>query len=171
MKTDNGDRLVTVKDIAECIAFDKSPHGVSRTIRQVRHWTQCDLLRPFSEKETGKGVPRLYLEEPTLEFSAFLLEFSRYGATVDILKFVADELYNHWRDEDGFYIHTAFGADINAYMQVAWDTDPATGRFVGAEVNFFDEQDRDLILLSEPSSSILINMAKIIKRIFEPDVA
>lgn len=173
MKTEVGEKILTVKDIAEAIAFDKSHDGICKTIRQVRHWTQSDLIRPLSEKNTGKGIPRFYAEEPTIYLAALLLELTRYGVTVEILKFVADELYAEEFNKDfgpeGWYVQTAL-TDITSFMQVAWRTDSKTGQFVGAKVTFFDalemqENMRELIN-EEASSSVLINMNRVLNRVF-----
>ena len=163
-------RLITVKDIAECIAFDKSEVGIIRTIRQVRHWTQNDLLRPISQKETGKGVPRVYAVEPTIEIAAILLELTRYGVTVDILKPVADGLWD--TDEAILYLGSAL-THINSYLQVAWKADPETGQFSDAEFSMFDDLDFQASntedpspINDSPSSSILINMSEEMGRLF-----
>ena len=167
----SGERLLTVKDIAERIAFDRSEEGVLRTMRQIRHWTQNDLLRTASEKHTGKGVPRLYEKEPTIEIAAILLELSRYGATVDVLKHVAEELWN--TDEAMMYLGSAL-THINSYLQLTWKSDPVTGRFVGAEVSMFDDMDFfnakadagiSTPINSAPSSSILVNMTQVMERL------
>jgi hypothetical protein len=166
MSDETETRLLTVKDIARAICFDKSEDGVYRMIRQLRHWTQSDLLRPFSAKSTGKGVPRVYIEDPTIAISAILLELTRYGATVDILKFVADEIYDHWDDEGGMYLLTAL-TDVNAYIELAWETDPATGRFIAARINMFDDlDDHEDRLYRDASSSIVINMTEVMERIY-----
>lgn len=164
MKTPSGEELVTVKDIAACIAYDRSQEGISRTMRQVRHWTQCDLLRPYSAKNTGKGIPRFYVDSPTIEIAAILLEVSRYGATVDILRPVAEELYEDAESMSNLFLATTDETEV--YAQIAWEQDPRTGKFTGATVNLFNEMDIDEGELSaEPTSSILINMGKVINRI------
>ena len=166
MELRSGERLFTIKDIARCVAFDKSAEGVARTARQVRHWTQSDLLRTVSEKATGSGVPRLYEEEPTIEIAAILLELARYGATIDILKPVAKALYEDWTG-GGDTLFLATTSEGNAYAQVAWTVDPATSRFVDARVNLFNDFDEDGGgLWAEPSSSILVNLNKVMDRIF-----
>lgn len=170
MKLASGEELLTVKDIAERISFDGSEDGVARTLRQVRHWTQCDLLRTISEKNTGKGVPRFYEDEPSLLIAAILLELCRYGATVDILKPVADQLYEDWVEFGGMSMATAM-TDLNAYLQVAWTADPVTGRFTGAQIHMFDELDQrngeeDVGVEAQPSSSIVINMTRLTERIY-----
>ena len=165
MKLGSGRKLLTLKDVAERIAFDRSDAGIARVMRQIRHWTQCDLIETASEKSTGKGIPRLYELEPTVEVAAILLELSRYGATVDILKPVAERLYGQW-DGSEPYLSTAF-THVDAFLQVSWVTDPETGKFVDAEVSFFDDLDpaeeRDL-LMNRPSS-VLIYMNKVIESI------
>ena len=165
MKLGSGKKLLTLKDVAERIAFDRSDAGIARIMRQIRHWTQCDLIETASEKSTGKGIPRLYELEPTVEVAAILLELSRYGATVDILKPVAERLYGQWEGHEP-YLGSAF-TDIDAYLQVSWVTDPETGKFVDAEVSFFDDWDppEEKAPLSDRPSSILIYMNKVIESI------
>jgi hypothetical protein len=164
MKTPSGDMLVTVKDIAACIAYDRSQDGIARTMRQVRHWTQSDLLRPYSEKNTGKGIPRLYVDSPTVEIAAILLEVSRYGATVDILRPVADELYDDAENMDNIFLATT--DETVVYAQIAWEEDPRTGKFTGATVNLFNEMDiEDGEMSAEPTSSIVINLGKVMHRV------
>lgn len=163
MKLASGEILLTIKGVAERISFDRSEDGIARTLRQVRHWTQSDVLRTISEKNTGKGMPRFYEETPTVWIATILFELCRYGATVDMLKPVADDLYMHWVGDGGMYFLAAMTGE-NAYLQVAWDCDPGTGRFTDATVQMFDDSDRDTDeyeLMSEPSSSIVINMARL----------
>lgn len=175
MNLANGEELMTVKDIARKIAFDRSDDAIARTMRQVRHWTQNDLLRTTSEKHTGKGVPRLYEPEPTVEIAAVLLELTRYGVTVDILKPVAEEL---WDTDEGMLYRGSAMTDINVYLQASWNSDPITGVFTDAEVNMFDEMDMGPVkthgedrkqytpINSAPSSSILVNMTEVMTRVF-----
>lgn len=167
MKLQSGEELLTIRDIAARIAPGRTEASIARTLRQVRHWTQCDLLRTVSVKSTGKGIPRLYEEEPTLLIAAVLLELSRYGATVDILKPVAAALYDDWED-DRMYIDTA-STHVNVYLQVAWKTDPATGQFIDAEIKLFDDldaantnpRDRPTLLLEHATSSIIVNLTNL----------
>ena len=167
MDMKSGEKLLTLKDIAQCIAFSKSDQGITRMARQIRHWTQSDLLRPESEKETGKGVPRLYADTPTIEIAALLLELARYGATVDILKPVADELYAEW-SEYGRNFDIAVTDEGTAILQVAWTEDPETGKFVDASVNFIikEEPEDEGEVRLEHSSSIVVNMNKVMSRVF-----
>ena len=166
MEMRSGERLFTIKDIARCVAFDKSADGVARTARQVRHWTQSDLLQTVSEKSTGSGVPRLYEEEPTIEIAAILLELARYGATTEILKPVAQALYEDWTG-GGDTLFLATTDEGNAYAQVAWRDDPATRKFVDAKVNLFNDFDPDGgAIWAEPSSSIVVNLNNVMGRVF-----
>jgi hypothetical protein len=163
MKLATGETLLTVKDIADWISIDRSEEGIARAMRQVRHWTQSDVLRTASEKNTGKGVPRFYDKSPSVWIATILFELCRYGATVDMLKPVADELYDHWEKDGGMYFLTPMIGD-DSYLQVAWNTDPKTGRFTDASIHMFDDFDRgsgDYQLMSEPTSSIVINMAQL----------
>ncbi len=169
MKLASGEELLTVKDIAYRISLDRSEEGITRTLRQVRHWTQSDLLKTISEKNTGKGVPRFYEEEPSLLIAAILFELCRYGATVDILKPVSDHLYDHWEYDGGMYLNTPL-TDQNAFLQVAWNSDAKTGRFTDASFHMFDEMDRgtdEYELMPEPSSSIVINMTRLARRLHD----
>jgi len=169
METASGEQLLTVKDIAKYAAFDKSEEGINRAMRQIRHWTQCDLLRPYTPKKTGTGIPRLYPDEPTIEIAAILLEVARYGATVDILKPVAEALYDAMEGAYGPTIMMAQTGEADACLQIWWKEDPKTGKLYEAEVNFFTKNDPagdDGELASEPSSSILINLSSIVDRIY-----
>lgn len=173
MKLDSGERLLTVRNIAASIAFDKSKEGIARTIRQVRHWTQCDILRPAGEKSTGTGIPRFYSIEPTIEIAALLLEVSRYGATVDVLKPLADTLYEDF-EEEGLNFFVAASDEGQAYLEVAWDVDQETGRFTNAEINLFVDDPRfdDFIVLSRKAhSSIVIRMNQVFRRLTYPKAA
>ena len=170
MNLQSGENILTVKDIAVAISLDRSEEGLARTMRQIRHWTQNDLLRTISEKNTGKGVPRLYGSENTLGIALILQELTRYGTTVDILKPVAEELWDS--DEGTWYLGSALG-DYNAYLQVSWCSDPITGKYTGAEIEFFEELDfseirsvRNLPINSNPTSSILVNMTELFERLY-----
>lgn len=161
-------KFITIKDIAKRIAFESSDSVIERTIRQLRHWTQNDLLRTIGEKNTGKGIPRLYEDEPTLLISAILQELTLYGASIETLKPVAKALYEHWDRETGMYFTLALN-EGNSYLQVVWSIDSRTGKFFDAEINFFDDIDRDAgheLLLEHPSSSVVVNMSMLTERIY-----
>lgn len=166
---DNGEELLTIKDIARSIAYDRSDEGLAKVMRQIRHWTQNDLLFTVSEKHTGKGVPRLYSEDYTVEIAAILLELSRYGIPIEVLKPVAEEL---WSDDGSLYMGSAL-TELNSYLQLSWKTDSKTGAFTGVEITMFDDMDLNdqdkedyYPLNADPSSSILVNMTQVMTRIF-----
>jgi hypothetical protein len=168
MRLESGEELLTIKDIASWISFDRSEEGIARTLRQVRHWTQCDLLRTVSEKNTGKGVPRFYRLEPDLYIAAILIELSRYGVTADVMKPVSDELYDEWYEQGGFYLH-AFLTDVNAFLQASWTADPKSGRLTDAHVHLFvaAEIESEPTFDPAPSSSVLINMTLVMTRVYD----
>lgn len=159
---------MTLKDLAARVALSSSAEMVSRAARQVRHWTQNDLLRPYGgKKETGTGTPRLYLEDPSVEIAVNLMELARYGATIDIMKPVADVLYDD-DDEAWNSLFIATTDEGTAFMQVSWNVDRKTGAFTDARIPFFDTVDG-----GEPTgpdeksaSSILINLNKLFERIY-----
>jgi len=167
METQDGIKLVTLKDVAQRIAFSKSEAAISRVARQVRHWTQNDLLKPYGAKQTGTGIPRLYKEEPTLDIAAILLELSRYGATVEIMKSAADALYDDV-ENGGDTVFLATTDEGTAYLQVAWSEDPETGKFTDAMVHMFEKSpwNEPGDAHTAPSSSILINMNRVLDRLY-----
>lgn len=163
----------TVKDLAERVSFDPSDEGISRTIRQLRHWTENDVLRTVGEKKSGKGIPRLYHPEPALEISAILIELARYGVTVDALKMVADEL---WDTDEGYMAVSTAMTDIPSMLQLSWTFEPGTGKFQSANLYLFDEQElisgaqrfeHDRYMDFEATSSILVNMTAVMERLYE----
>lgn len=173
MRLASGEELLTIKDIAECIAFGSSDANILRALRQVRHWTQHDLLKTVSEKKTGKGVPRFYSDEPTLQVAAVLAELSRYSITLEVLKPVADELYFDW-DDGSTYLFASL-TDVNVFMQVSWTSDEESGRITGAKIKLFtdndwlitgDETNEDETFDATLSSSVLINMTEVMDRVY-----
>lgn len=169
MRRESGERFLTLKDIAQAVAFDKSEHGISRTMRQIRHWTTNDILRPYGGKETGTGIARIYVEAPTIDIAAILLEMSRYGVTVDILKPISKVLYEAAEGEHGPIF---FGAETDEWMefiQISWDEDFKTGKLIDPRIHFFsigDDAEPDSELTTDPQSSIVINLNKVFSRIY-----
>ncbi len=128
-------------------------------------WTQSDLLRPYSQKNTGSGVPRMYDEHPTLLIAGLLFELTRYGATVDILKPVADYLNKYWNGEVPI---AKAGTDLGkTFAHVSWRDDPETGQFTDATLNLFSEDELGEVgePSLDPSSSILVNLDRVADRI------
>lgn len=176
MKLATGERVLTLKDLASAVALTTSDAGIARAMRQLRHWTQSDVLRTLSEKSTGSGVPRLYAVEPTIEIAATLQEFARFGATVDILKAVADELYDEW-DDGGFIISNALANDDEyvSLLQVSWEEDPETGKLRNPIINAFGwfspgQEGAEPEGEFDPNhlSSITLNLNKVMDRVRFP---
>lgn len=173
MKFESGETVYSLKELAEIISYNRSEMGIAKTMRQIRHWTQNDLLKTITGKNTGKGIPRLYADEPTLLISAILLELCRYGATIETMRPVARQLYSDWEEDNGYFL-TLADTDLPALIQIVWQADSATGEFTGADVRFMDED----TLQSDPAkrrlpeldygvaSSILLNLTPINERIY-----
>lgn len=135
-------------------------------MRQIRHWTQNDLLQTVTGKNTGKGIPRFYLEEPTLEIAGILMELSKCIASLDVLKPVARALYEGWDGGDPYLLSSLTHVDV--FLQVSWETDPDTMDITVAKVEFWDDMDEedDKKPDPEPTCSILINMSQVMSRVF-----
>lgn len=76
--------LYSVKRVAEMIAPDLLPETIGRVMRQIRHWTNSDVLSPVGPKQTGTGVSRVY-DLHGVHKAAILQELTEHGVTVDML--------------------------------------------------------------------------------------
>ena len=167
MNARDEDQFLTIKTLASWVTLDPSDEGITRTLRQLRHWTQNDLLCTEGRKDTGKGIPRLYAEDPTFQIAAILVELSRYVSALDALKAAAEALYTEWNDDGAVYFNTAL-TDMDAYIQVSWETDPKKLVILNARVQMFDMMDEaENRLDDQPSSSILINMTNVADRTYQ----
>ena len=163
---------MTLKDIAHCVtrdgapSFSHSPEGIAKNMRRIRHWTQNDLLKPYGKKATGKGIPRFYVEEPTLQIAGVLEELSRFSAALEVLKPVADELYEGWEGGSP-YLYSAM-TDLDVFLQVSWHSDPHTAEISGASIILWDAMDDPPNQKPDPrpASSVLINMSQVTERVF-----
>lgn len=160
--------LYTVKDLARMCAPTKGAEAIKRTMRQIRHWTNKDILRPLGQKNTGIGVSRVY-DAHGARKAAILVEIARYGVTVDMLRGFSewcDKVANHktWL--------LAIAGEGPASIGVTWNPGrPGKGRWslysedeyfmmsVGAETDLEDPHFLDC------PSSILINIDQIFKRV------
>ncbi|MBB3065772.1 hypothetical protein [Limibacillus halophilus] len=160
---------LTVKALAQLIAPSLSAANIAKTMRQLRHWTQNDLLETVGGKETGTGIPRLYETEPTPWIAAILLELARYGATLEVLKPAAQALYDAWEDDNDL-VMASETQEGPAFAQVSWQVDPDSGRFTKASIHFFhgiEAFDGDeTVLESAPVSSILINLTQVMDKLY-----
>lgn len=168
MEIDSGTEFLSIKDIARRIARRDSDAEFDKAMRQVRHWTQHDLLKPFTPKNTGTGIARLYEKDPTLEFAAIFGELVRYGIGVDVLKPISEALYEEWDDYRLPFLVAETEGD--SYLQVSLKEDPETGKLVGAEINFFlkDSAGEEGVIDPDPDSSIVINLSRLTDRLYRP---
>jgi hypothetical protein len=161
--------LYSVKDLAAMTAPSKDPETVTKVIRQIRHWTNNDVVRPFGPKNTGTGVSRVYDEHGARKV-ALLVELSRYGISVEML-----EGFDEWCDE---VVHSgdwqrAIEGSGPFYIGVTWrleDGGHARWRvFDDLEFAAMDTGDDDFVR-DDPdflnfSSLILINMTAVFARL------
>lgn len=153
----------SVKGVAERIAFRGDADEVRKIIRQVRHWTNADLLTPVGEKHTGTGVSRQY-DADEVRKAALLLELSRYGVTVEML-----ENFDEWTDSlkrtDAWKKAAAGKGDY--FLQMAWEPGEDGGTIWRPNIS------RGLLVSKEMSkrhnfslaSTIIINVAAVFQRI------
>jgi DNA-binding transcriptional MerR regulator len=172
MIIDDDYEKLTVKDIAEKIAYVKTHGGVSKVIRQLRHWTAKDLLKPIGGKSTGTGNSRLY-NEYAFVIAAILFETSRYGLPLDLLKHLV-----HWVEEnhegDGTWGLAMMPEKPMAFLQIAWEVDPKSGTssdpkfyvFDDTELLWGDHKEFNIDSLKAHTSSIVINLSKLFDRIY-----
>ncbi|MGE3627686.1 MAG: hypothetical protein AB7G34_15075 [Hyphomicrobiales bacterium] len=78
----------TVREIAAILVDQEGWAGspeyqshLDKRLRQVRHWTACDYLRPLGKKHSGTGVARRYGPDEVRK-AALLRELTRFGLTV-----------------------------------------------------------------------------------------
>lgn len=112
-----GDETYSVKGVAERIAYKGDADEIRKIIRQLRHWTNADLLTPLGEKHTGTGVSRQY-DADEVRKAAILLELSRYGVTVEMLEGF-DEWTSLLRGTDRW--KKAAEGKGEYFLQMAWE--------------------------------------------------
>jgi len=161
--------LYSVKDLAAMTALSKDPETITRVMRQIRHWTNHDVLHPFGPKNTGTGVSRVY-DEHGARKAALLVELSRYGLAVDML-----EGFDEWCNEAANSDHWESAARHQGpfYIGVTWRLEDG-GK---ARWRVFDDMEFDAMMLGDEefvrddpnflrfSSLILINMTEVFARI------
>lgn len=81
-------RSYSVRDIAAILVDQEGWYGtdnyqqkLDKRLRQVRHWTSYDYLRPLGSKHTGTGVARRYGPDEVRK-AGLLRELTRFGLTV-----------------------------------------------------------------------------------------
>lgn len=75
----------SVRELVDKLAPEGDEDEKLRLIRQVRHWTNADLLTPQGKKHTGTGVSRKYGADEVRK-AAILRELARFGMTVTQLE-------------------------------------------------------------------------------------
>lgn len=159
------ENLYTVKDIAAIISLDGSPDDIRKCMRQIRHWTNNDVLIPIGGKDTGTGVSRVY-DEDAIYKAAFAAELVRYGTTVDMLGY---ELFDEWMSAvmTSTQWKDAKEKSKDFYLQFVFDPGE------GGSVIFKPLYEPDLAIAvkvtertgAESASAIIINVALICKRL------
>ena len=104
---DADSRSYTVREIATILAKQEGWEGsqwyqekFDKRLRQVRHWTACDYLKPIGKKHSGTGVARRYGPDEVRK-AALLRELTRFGMTVTQLgeEFGDDLIYRAGQKE------------------------------------------------------------------------
>lgn len=164
--------VLTAKDIAEAIAFKKDRQGFSKALRQVKHWTDKGLLRAITPLDTGSGVAREYVEEPTLVISAILQELVLFGWTIETLQPIADRLCDDFENGDpGDEFLAAMTGEFLGYLVLEFDVD-ARGRLSLETVRTFSTHpDSGELEDNMPTSrsSLMLDLRAIVDRIKWPD--
>lgn len=167
-----GELVVTAKDIAEAIRFKKDRQGFEKALRQVKHWTDKGLLRPITPLDTGSGVAREYVDDPTVLFAAIFQELSLLGCTIEQLLPVSRRLYDE--QEGGDPEWALFGAMTNefkAYLALEYDVDDR-GRLALQNIKLFSTHPIDSSPLEDSiprsRSSILIDLGAVADRLTWP---
>ena len=170
----DGKLVLTAKDIADAIAFKKDRGGFPKALRQVKHWTDKGLLRAITDLDTGSGVAREYVDEPTVLIAAILQELVLLGCTIEQLLPVTDLLYDKFDNGDpGHVLFAAMTDEFKGYLALEYDID-ARGRLKLQKVRTFSTSPDEEPLednLPRSRSSILIDLGAIANRITWPGVA
>lgn len=112
----------SVRELVDHLAPEGDEEEKLRLLRQVRHWTNADLLTPLGEKNTGTGVSRKYGPDEVRK-AAILRELSRFGLTVTKLEGMGDYLDylaegSEWRD--------AITDKRAIYLEMLWEPGDGT---------------------------------------------
>ena len=169
-----GQLVLTAKDIAEAIRFKKDREGFPKALRQVKHWTDKGLLKAVTPLDTGSGVAREYVDEPTVLIAAILQELVLLGCTIDQLGPVADLLYDEYDGGDpqnAFF--AAMSGDCEGYLALEFDVDSRGRLHLERARTFSTDLYQDPLEDSMPRSrsSILLDLGAIAERVAWPNVA
>ncbi len=177
MKTAPDSHTYTVKDVASLIG-QTPERDVEQLIRQVRHWTACDLLTTIGDKEPGTGRSRLY-DAHQVRKAAVLAELAQY--TIDVGKL---ETFGEWADmlakHEGW--KTAIEGKHDVYLQMAFNPDGGLSWSINVgEPNLFALKTNSPLKRSIPvrlldggkldmppqdfSTAVVLNITKIFRRL------
>lgn len=166
-----GNRIqLSAKDVAMVIMYPGQPDGLARAMRQVRHWTQSDLLQTANDKHTGRGRSRMYEEEPTILLAALLMELARFGVTIDKMKPLARWFYDDWEaDSEGVFFGATTG-EWTGYILIDWNIDAQTGAFGEPALSVFSDEeyhdyDESIRKVPDSSSATILNLNQIHDRL------
>ncbi len=168
------EQLYTVKDLASMTALAKDAETVNRVMRQIRHWTNSDVLRPFGPKRTGTGVSRVY-DVHGAHKAAILVELSRYSVTVEMLHGF-DEWCGEAVDSEDWQLAVEGGGPF--FIAVTWTPgEPGEGHWcVLSDDELLAMMTGDMQTLSdttadfeflEASSLVVINLTQVFARVRE----
>lgn len=111
----------TLKHLARAVLPTDTDKERDQFMRQVRHWTACDLLHPVDGKSTGTGVSRRYTASEVRR-TAILAELHRYRVPITVVEGFAEAMDNYefgrgfektWK--------SAVAGDRPVYLQFAWN--------------------------------------------------
>ena len=111
----------SVRELVDKLAPEDDEEEKLKLLRQVRHWTNADLLTPLGEKNTGTGVSRKYGPDEVRK-AAILRDLARFGLTVNKLEGMGEYLDDlakdpSWRD--------AITNKEAVYLELFWSPDGA----------------------------------------------
>ena len=122
-------RTYALKEVASILCTGGDEQDFERAARQVRHWTNNDLLKTASEKYVGTGRSRLYVANE-IRLAAWYSELARYGIQVWLLEAVR-ERFDHY-DENGYW-ESIGRATTPAFYEMAWDRNSIVSKISDGE--------------------------------------
>ena len=159
------DQTYSLKQLARVIYPAVPERELERFMRQVRHWTACDLLQPVDGKSTGTGVSRRY-SVSEVRRAAILAEIARYRVPVPVIEnfALAMDNYQDWPDWK-----TALEGKETILLQFAWNKDFTNWGLNKNEPNLFVltsmGEGRDDFDPFSVASAITINLTKVFARL------
>jgi hypothetical protein len=154
----------TLKDIALLLSPAGDAETVEKLARQVRHWTNLDLLQPLGKKHTGTGISRRYDHHQVLK-ALILSELSRYRVPVTVLDEAFATMMDHFATTPDWSEATT--GERPVFLMFGFSDDFVT-------MQLFTEATRHPLLApkspgafgsSEIVSAITINLSALFKRL------